>query len=1101
MSARPRPELGPVRPGALALLGALSTAGAIGIVLVAEAIARGIAGLAAGAQEAVGALALGAAGVLLRGASTWAIRVVGQGIAISVKRDLRRDLWSRVARGGAEGGGTTILATDGLDDLDDYYASALPAAIGAAVVPLVLGLRILTADWLSAVVVALTIPLVPLFMALIGMHTADRTDAATTALTRLADHLAELARGLPVLVGLGRVAEQTRALERIQGELRQRTGATLRVAFLSALALELIATLSVAVVAVLLGVRLMAGDVTLQVALLALLLAPECFTALREVGAAFHASRSGLSALSRVRELLARPAAPDARRDARGIPRVDRLTVRYADRAEPALDGVFAAFPLGSIVAVTGPSGAGKSTLLAALTGTLPVDAEVQGAIHGVDPASVAYAPQAPRAFAATPRAELELYGARDAARVLDELGLAHLADVPVAELSPGELRRVAVGRALARVDAGATLLVLDEPTAHLDALSARLVRAAIRRRHDRVAVVLASHEPETVALAAQRLRLGDAPGPVASGSGSPEPIATEPIAAETPRMRPDLPVADASGRRLLSRIVRAELGGWIGATSLGVLATGLGLALTAVSGWLIVRASEERYIMYLLVAIVGVRFFGLGRSVARYVERLATHRLVFRMVDGMRLRLWAAIAARGAGSRRLLGGGTPLDLLVTQAADLRERLPRVLPPIASGVLAIAGVTVTTALAVPELAAASCIVLAGAAIAGGALALVAERGADRTRGRERSQLVRAGAALGAASGDLRANGVADAALGELDGLGARLAAAERRIARASGLGAAVVVAATSGLAVAAAALPVSAPASQVAVVALLALASAEPLSALVAAVHRAPALGAVLGRLAPVLDGSEPVGAETGAGAVKPAVPVLGPVRELELDGVALGYPGAEPLVAGVRAEVGAGEWLVVDGPSGSGKTTLLSVLLGALAPVAGRVRADGIPLDVLDQDAWRRRVAWCPQEAHVFDSTVRGNLLLARPRTDAPDDAELRDVLGRVGLGTLLAALPDGLDARVGPSGTFLSGGERQRLAVARALLTRADILLLDEPTAHLDAETAEAMMADIRRATADRIVVLVSHRAADAQAGDRRLGLRPAGAVLGAV
>jgi ATP-binding cassette subfamily C protein CydCD len=215
---------------------------------------------------------------------------------------------------------------------------------------------------------------------------------------------------------------------------------------------------------------------------------------------------------------------------------------------------------------------------------------------------------------------------------------------------------------------------------------------------------------------------------------------------------------------------------------------------------------------------------------------------------------------------------------------------------------------------------------------------------------------------------------------------------------------------------------------------------------------------------------------------------------QLDLVDVEAGY--GRPVVGPVSAGATAREWLVIEGPSGSGKSTLLSVILGAGDADAGAVLADGIPLTELDSAAWRRRVAWCPQDAHVFDSTIRGNLLIGRPRAVGVTDEEMADVLGRVGLAPLLRQLDEGLDARVGARGGALSGGERQRLAVARALLSDADILLLDEPTAHLDEATAAAMMADIRRATGDRIVVLVSHRASDRRPGDRRIRLSGAGA-----
>ncbi|QMU98703.1 thiol reductant ABC exporter subunit CydC [Microbacterium esteraromaticum] len=1071
---------------------------ALGLVLIAEAVARGVAGLAASgltpdATRTI--LIVGVAGALLRAGAEWATSVASRRIATSVKSDLRRRLWRRIAEGGRTGGGTAVLAADGLDDLDDYFIQSLPALIAAAVVPLLVGVRILGADWLSALIIVITVPLVPLFMILIGKHTQQRTDAALTALTRLADHLTELARGLPVLVGLGRVDEQTRALDGIQRRYRARTEETLRWAFLSALALELIATISVAVVAVFLGLRLLNGTMTLEPALIALILAPECFTALREVGTAFHASQDGLSALERAKRIVDEPARRDARAETGGPMRIDALSVAYPGRRMPALRAVTG--DLAGITAVTGRSGAGKSTLLGALSGVLPADAEIAGAVRGVDADAVAWAPQAPRMFAATPREELALYGTGTDA--LDELGLGGLADAATAELSPGELRRLAVARALARVDAGARLLVLDEPTAHLDRVAARLVRDAVLRRADRCAIVLATHEPETLALA-DRVISVDTPAGDARAAGV--PAGGLPAGEDRPGIEGD---ADLEGRTepghpagsspafggeprsrrtlTLAGLLRPHAWLWAGSTALSALAAGLAVALTAVSGWLIVRASVEEYIMYLLVAIVGVRAFGIGRAAGRYADRLVTHRATFLVVDALRLRLWRAIAARGAGSRRLLEGGAPLDYLVTLADDLRDQLPRVVPPIGAGVLVVAGTIITAAFVTPHIVVLIAATLVAAVALATILAIVSERDASADRVEARSAIVRGTAALASAADDLRSNGVAGDALGALDRHAMGLAAAERRAAWSAGLGAAVITVSTTLLAVLVPVLSPGLPAESASVVALLSLALLEPLAALVGAVHRLPALRALLQRLDTVLRPS-------------PA-PQWGQARpdaliRLTLDRVTIRYPGApRPAVEDVTAEVRRGGWLVLDGPSGSGKSTLLSAMMGALPVASGAILADGRPLTTLDERAWRDRVAWCPQDAYVFDSTLRGNLLLARARDDAPDDDVLRAALAQAGLTDLLHELGDDLGARVGPGGSALSGGERQRLAVARALLTRAEIVLLDEPTAHLDQPTAAAMMADIREATADRIVVLVSHRRADRRGDDELVHL----------
>jgi ATP-binding cassette subfamily C protein CydCD len=198
---------------------------------------------------------------------------------------------------------------------------------------------------------------------------------------------------------------------------------------------------------------------------------------------------------------------------------------------------------------------------------------------------------------------------------------------------------------------------------------------------------------------------------------------------------------------------------------------------------------------------------------------------------------------------------------------------------------------------------------------------------------------------------------------------------------------------------------------------------------------------------------------------------------------------------AGVSATAEPGSWLAVTGPSGSGKSTLLAVLLGFLPASAGRAAVTGT-------------AAWCPQEAHLFDSTLRGNLMLGVPAADAvtgvsavrgdgtpaAGDAELEGALTAVGLSALVSRLPDGLDTRIGPGGSFLSGGERQRLAVARTLLTGAEVILLDEPTAHLDAQAGREMLADLRTGLKDRTVVMVTHNPADIQPDDARLELSAA-------
>lgn len=1065
---RSRTSASPDVPRAtLAALTVLAVVRAGGLLLIAEGFARLIAD-ASGTGPAAGA-GLAVAGLVVRAVAGWGSGLAGRRAAAAAKLVHRGALGRAIVERDLDAGSVAVAATKGLDALDAYYTAVVPAAVAAVVLPLGLGARVLLADPLSALILALTLPLVPVFMVLIGMHSRDRVTAAHEALTRLADHIAELARGLPVLVGLGRDREQAARLAAIQHTHSVRTHRVLGTAFLSALALELLATLSVAVVAVVLGLRLMSGDVGLFEALVVLLLAPECFTAIRELGAAHHAGEDGRVALARVRDLMAAPRRRDRRR-ASTLLEVTGLGVRHPGRRLRAVAGVTVRARSGEIVALTGASGAGKSTVLAALAGTLPAEATVTGTLRV--PRDIAWVPQDPRCSADTVRDELERFaGDSEVGGVLDELGLGGLAELAPEVLSPGELRRVAVARALLRADRGARLLLLDEPTAHLDRVAAAAVRRAIRARAARAIVVLVTHDPATLALADRTIALD----------------------ATHPEARPD-PASPSRPDAVVRRIVLTPPGGvrvalgallapapllWAAAVVLGLLATGMGLALTAVSAWLIVRASEQPAIMYLLVAIVGVRFFGIGRAVARYAERLVTHRAAFRAVDDLRLRLWRGIAARGAGSRELLEGGRAVDHLVGTAAEVRDLLPRTIPPVAIALLAEGGVVLTVAIVAPPAAvlAAVGIVVALALPAG--LSILAGHRAESARVRASSALLRGFASAGRSASDLRANGVADRMLADLAERAGVAAAAERRsgtVADAT-VQAAPLLAGATAVVAATVLSEAGTPAATVAVIALLLFASGDALAAGVAAGHRIPGLLAALAPLGRLL--TPPSRADRGSGAV-------GIIDELTFDDVTVGWTPDAPVATGIRGRVLRGEVLVVTGPSGSGKSTLLTTLLGDLDVRAGRIGVDGVALGDLDPASWRSRVAWCPQEAHVFDSTLRGNLAIGRPRDHAADDDELHAVLRRVGLDTLTSGLEAGLDGRVGPGGRWLSGGERQRLAVARALLADADVVLLDEPTAHLDAPTADALMSDLRVALADRIVVLVSHRPQDRRGGD---------------
>ncbi len=1094
--------------GALVRAAVAALGSTAGLVLLAAGLSHAVS-RAAGDGDVLLPLAVAAAGAVLRSVAGtlggWAAARDGRRAEDGLRRALLDRLAASPAAVAAAGGPApaAVLATTRLADLAPALATYLPALARTLVVPPVLLVVLAGTDLLSAGVVAVTLPLVPLFLALVGLATRDGTAGAARALDRLAAHVAELVRGLPVLVGLGRAADQVAALAELGEATRRRTLAVLRLAFLSALVLELIATLSVALVAVTVGLRLVQGDLDLAVGLTALLLAPEAFAPLRALGAAHHAGEAATLAATEARAVLATaeplppvatvPASPED--DPRGAAVAVRgLSVRHPGRTLPALPPTDLGLMPGELVVLRGPSGSGKSTLLTALAGGLDPAAEVTGEVVA-GAGGVALVPQHPRTTAPTVAGELRRHGAGHPVEELARVGAADLAGRSCGTLSPGELQRVAVARALARISRGARLLLLDEPTAHLDRAAADRVAAVLAGLRGTVSILLVTHDPGLAALADRTVTLAAAPtsmvtGPSGTGSSPDSGAALADRPAQTPGPAPAAGSGAGAG-------VGAGAGlGWawgalVRAVAAGTASAGAAVALTAVSGWLIVRAAEQPPILTLLVAIVGVRAFGLGRAALRWVERLTAHDAALRMTADLRVRLWRALAAQGPAADRTPGGA--LARIVGDVGLLQDLSVRVVPPAA---VAAAVPTLTLAalgLLSPAAAGAAALVFAVTT----ALVLLAHRrvdaGAARAEGTLRVTVLHDVTTALDGAADLRAHGLAAATAAELAAVADRRSAVAATGARAGALGTGLVALGTGLAAVVATAVAVAAGLSGpvVATLGLAPLALAEPLDGLVTALQHRGAVADARARLAAVL--AAPVPADPAD-----PLPAPAPVRDLAVAGLTAGWPGGPDVLRDLTtwATAGAG-WLVVRGPSGAGKSTFLAVLLAALRPRAGRYALGGTDTGRLTGGAIRSPLAWLPQDAHAFASTIRANLALAAPRgalTGPDGTARMTAALTAAGLGPLLAALPAGLDTPVGAGGTALSGGERRRLAAARALLADRDVVLLDEPTAHLDPPTAAALVRDLRRALADRVVVCVTHDDAVEQPGDTvvRLGTR---------
>lgn len=497
--------------------------GAVALGAVVTGLVLAQAGLLANALAGTGprtvTLAALVAVVAARALASYGGEVSALRAAATVKSQLRRKLIAHALRGTGDNAGKgtgeiVTLATRGLDALDAYFARYLPQLVLACLTPLAVLVVVSGTDLLSAVVIAVTLPLIPIFMILVGLHTKARTERQWHLLERLGGHFLDVVEGLPTLKVFGRAKAQVKVIRDITDSHRRATMSTLRVAFLSALVLELLSTLAVALVAVEIGLRLLAGDMGYETALFVLLLAPEAYLPLRAVGAQFHSSMEGVTAAQSVFEVLETPLPESAPGDGhtdltRDVIRLDGVTVRHPGGSAPLLDQVSLAVRPGERVVVTGPSGAGKSTLLSVLlrfiepTGGHASFAEVPAERWR---AQVAWVPQHPHLFAATIAdnirlgAEASAEEVRQAARLagadefIDALPAAYETDIGEhgIRLSAGQRQRIALARAFLR---DAPLLLLDEPTAHLDGRTARTVRDAVERLMAGRTVILVTHD------------------------------------------------------------------------------------------------------------------------------------------------------------------------------------------------------------------------------------------------------------------------------------------------------------------------------------------------------------------------------------------------------------------------------------------------------------------------------------------------------------------------------------------------------------------------------------------------------------------------------
>lgn len=1041
---------------------------------------------------------------------SWLTELAAHRASAAVKSELRRRLLERSVElgpgwlSGQRTGSLVALATRGVDALDDYFSRYLPQLGLAIVVPVAVLARIVTEDWVSAAIIVGTLPLIPLFMVMIGWATQFRMDRQWQLLSRLSGHFLDVVAGLPTLKVFGRAKAQAESIRRITGEYRQATMRTLRIAFVSSFALELLATLSVALVAVTIGMRLVHGDMDLYIGLVVLVLAPEAYLPLRQVGAQYHAAAEGLAAAEEIFAVLETPVpsqgTADVPSDALAF---DGVTVRYPGRSVDAVADVSFTVNSGETVALVGPSGSGKSTLLNALLGFVrPTEGRVH--VGGVDLTDVdleqwrsriAWVPQRPQLYAGTIAENVRLArpdaddtavrraladaGALDFVDALPE-GIGSMLGEDGAGLSAGQRQRLALARAFL---ADRPVLLLDEPTAALDGATEAEVVEAVRRLAVGRTVLLVVHRPALLAVADRVVRVTEGTAAVRAEAGPAIPETRTAQEMSVSSVAPDEPeprlVAHKGG--VLAR-VRAMSGARRGrlalALLLGSLALGSAVGLMGTSGWLISRASQQPPVLYLMVAVTATRTFGIGRAVFRYAERLVSHDAVLRMLADTRVAVYRRLERLAPAGLRDTRRGDLLSRLVADVDALQDYWLRWLLPAGVAVAVSATTVGFTAWLLPEAGAVLAVGLlaagAGVPLVTGAVARRAERRLAPARGALATRVTE----LLTGTAELTVAGALPARTAEArraDGVLTRIAS---RAATATALGDGL-TALVSGLTVAATALVAAQAVAAgrlsgvlTAVVVLTPLAAFEAVLGLPLAVQYRQRVRKSAERVYEVLDAPEPV-REPERPRQAPATPF-----PLVVQGLVARHTGQDrDALAGLDLTLEKGRRVAVVGSSGSGKTTLAQVLLRFLDADAGTYTLAGVDAYALGGDDVRRLVGLCAQDAHLFDSSVRENLLLAK--RDATED-ELRAALERARLLDWADGLPEGLDTLVGEHGARLSGGQRQRLALARALLADFPVLVLDEPAEHLDLATADALTADLLAATEGRTTLLITHRLA---------------------
>jgi len=1096
----------------------------------------------------------------MRAILAWGSSISAKTIAVQIKGRVRKMLLDKLEElgpaylQGEQSGEISNTVVEGVEALDAYFSQYLPQLVLSALVPLTILLFVFPMDLLSGLVMLVTAPLIPYFMYLIGSQAKIITDRQYGTLSRLAAGFLDSLQGLKTLKLYNQAKAQTEKIRLTSDQYRKTTMKVLQVTFMSALVLELLATLSTAVVAVEIGLRLLYFRVSLEQALFLLIIAPEFYIPLRQLGLRFHAGMEGQSAAERIFQILDKePFVERFRHHVR--PKTtptefqelvfNNVSFSYPGERGNALKEISFQIKRGEQIALVGASGAGKSSLAYLLLGFFP-PGEGELLINGIDLADldlnewregIAWVPQKPNLFQDTIAANIRLAqpGASDGA-VAAAASAAHLAEfieaLPEgyqtrigeggARLSGGQAQRLALARAFLK---DAPILLLDEPTSQLDPVTESQLADATRALMANRTVITIAHRLNTV-FQADRIIVLHKGGIVESGthqellaegnyykdlvqaytgfqkfdstedylidnsdhlssvlhppslsqSSVPGLPSDNLLSKDFPATEEFSPVRRFVFQRLLS-FVKPYIREVLASVALGTLTIASSVALMGASAWIISMAALHPNIAVLQVAIVGVRFFGITRGVSRYLERLVSHNLTFKILG--RLRVWFYESLVPLAPARIMDfrAGDLLNRIISDIKTLEDFYIRsVAPPIVAILIGV-GTGVFLYQYQPILG----LVLGGLFLISGLIFPLLIRWLAHKPGQVlvETRTILTGNLVDFMGGlpDLMVFGQSGEKSKQIQALDGKYHKAQLRLARISGLNAGLLIFFSNlGMwLVLILAIPLvqSGDISGVmlAALALITLSAFEAIQPLPQAMETLSSSMVSGQRLFEILD-AEPAVAD-------PEVPQVNPseisihVKDLEFY-----YPGSQtPALKKIDFELQEGKTVAIVGPSGSGKTTVGNLLLRFWGGYQGIISFGNgdTPLDSLRQEEIRKQISVISQGDALFQDSIQNNIALGNPK------ASLEDIIlaaKKAQIHELINSLPEGYKTQIGERAGGFSAGEAQRISIARAVLKDAPLFLLDEPTANLDPITEKAILNTLFGILENKTAILITHR-----------------------